>query len=61
MHALNKVSRSAGSSIFNLWAIELAKAAHTGFVHELKSGSKRMFWKMSIDLSYPFGILHGTS
>ena len=53
MHALNRVSRSTGNPIFNLWAIELAKAAHAGFVHVLRSGSKRMYWKMSIDLSYP--------
>jgi hypothetical protein len=53
MHALNRVSRSTGNPIFNLWAIELAKAAHAGFVNMLNSGSKRMYWKMSIDLSYP--------
>jgi hypothetical protein len=53
MHALNRVSLSAGDPIYNLWAIELAKAAHAGFVHSLPSGSKRMFWKMSIDLSHP--------
>jgi hypothetical protein len=53
MHALNRVSRSTGNSTFNLWAIELAKAAHNGFVNVSGSGSKRMFWKMSIDLSYP--------
>ncbi len=53
INALNRVSRSTGNSIFNLWAIELAKAAHAGFVHVLRSGSKRMYWKMSIDLSYP--------
>jgi hypothetical protein len=53
MHALNRVSRSTGNSTFSLWAIELAKAAHAGFVHVLRSGSKRMYWKMSIDLSSP--------
>jgi hypothetical protein len=53
MHALNRVSRSTGNPIFNYWAIELAKAAHAGFVHGLRSGPKRMYWKMSIDLSYP--------
>jgi hypothetical protein len=53
MHALNRVSRSTGNSTFNVWAIELAKAAHAGFVHVLRSGSKQMYWKMSIDLSYP--------
>ena len=53
MHALNRVSRSTENSIFNLWAIELAKTAHAGFVHALRSGSKQICWKMSIDLSYP--------
>jgi len=53
MHALNRVSRSTRNPIFNLWAIELAKAAHAGFVHVLRSGSKGIYWKMSIDLSYP--------
>ncbi|MGD8894191.1 MAG: hypothetical protein PVF94_14265 [Desulfobacterales bacterium] len=53
MHALNRVSRATGNSTFNLWAIELAKSAHAGFVHTLNSGSKRLYWKMSIDLSYP--------
>jgi len=53
MHALNRVSRSTGNPIFNLWAVELAKAAHAGFVHSLNSGSTQMYWKMSIDLSYP--------
>jgi len=52
MQALNSVSRSTGNPIFNRWAIELAKAAHAGFVHVVNSGSKRMYWKMSIDLSY---------
>ncbi|UCG07107.1 MAG: hypothetical protein JSV83_00160 [Desulfobacterales bacterium] len=53
MHALNRVSRSTGDASFNLWAIELAKAAHAGFVRALDFGSKRVYWKMSIDLSYP--------
>ena len=52
MHALNRVSRSMGNPIFNFWAMELAKAAHAGFVHALPDGSKRMYWKMSIDLSH---------
>ena len=43
MHALNRVSRSNGESIFNLWAMELAKAAHAGFVHVLGGRSKRMY------------------
>jgi hypothetical protein len=53
MHALNRVSRSTGNPVFNLWAMELSKAAHAGFVHILDSGYMQMYWKMSIDLSYP--------
>ena len=34
------------------WACELAIAAHDGFVYDARGG-KRMYWKMSIDLSRP--------
>ncbi len=54
MHALNRVSRFTGNSIYNRWAIELAKTAHAKFTYVPSSGDrKRMYWKMSIDLSYP--------
>ena len=54
MHALNRVSRVTGDSIYNRWAIELAKAVHARFTYLPSSGDqKRMYWKMSIDLSYP--------
>jgi hypothetical protein len=54
MHALNSVSRTAGDSTFNNWAMELAKTAHARFTYVPSSGGqKRMCWKMSIDLSYP--------
>jgi len=54
MHALNRVSRVTGDSTYNRWAIELAKKAHSKFTYIPSSGGqKRMFWKMSIDLSYP--------
>jgi hypothetical protein len=53
MHALSRVSRSLKDPTFNAWAVELAKGVHTAFVPESPSGSKRMYWKMSIDLSYP--------
>ena len=59
MHALNRVSRSTGNPTFNFWAIELAKRSHAAFVHTLPSGSKRMYWKMSVDLSYPLVPLMG--
>lgn len=53
MHALNRVSRVTKDPVYNQWAMELAMAAHSAFVHAIQTGSKRMFWKMSIDLSYP--------
>jgi len=54
MHALNRVSRATGDATYNTWAIELAKTAHAGFTYVPPSGGpKRMYWKMSIDLSYP--------
>jgi len=54
MHALNRVSRVTGDSTYNRWAVELAKTAYARFTYVPSSGSqKRMYWKMSIDLSYP--------
>jgi hypothetical protein len=54
MHALNRVSRVTGDLTYNTWAIELAKTAHARFVYAAPSGGpKRMYWKMSIDLSRP--------
>lgn len=54
MYALNSVSRVTGDSIYNMWAIELAKTAHARFTYVPPfGGQKRMYWKMSIDLSYP--------
>ncbi len=54
MHALNRVSRVTGDATFNIWARELAKTAHAKFAHT-PSGCRRrrIYWKMSIDLSYP--------
>jgi hypothetical protein len=54
MQALNRVSRVTGDSNYNRWAIELAKTVHAGFTYLPSSGDrKRMYWKMSIDLTYP--------
>lgn len=53
MHALNRVSRVTGHPLFNTQARELAKYVHAAFVKEQPDGSKRMFWKMSTDLSRP--------
>ena len=52
MHALNRVSQATGKSIYNQWALELARVAHAAFTYtSTRGGLKRMCWKMSIDLS----------
>jgi hypothetical protein len=52
MHALDQVSRVTGESRYSLWARELAEAAWRAFVHA-SDGGRRMYWKMSIDLTRP--------
>ena len=54
MHALNRMSQVTRDPTYNKWAIELAKTAHARFTYSPKGGGqKRIYWKMSIDLSYP--------
>ncbi len=54
MHALNRVTRVTGEFAYNRWAMELARISHARFVYAQSSGrEKRMYWKMSTDLSYP--------
>ncbi len=54
MHALSRTSAVCGEAKYCRWAVELAKAAHAGFVTVSPvSGAHRLRWKMSIDLSYP--------
>ncbi|MCP4755181.1 MAG: hypothetical protein GY866_30300 [Proteobacteria bacterium] len=54
MHALHRVGSVTGDTTYYTWAVELAKAAHAGFSYSPSSGGrKRMYWKMSIDLSRP--------
>jgi hypothetical protein len=54
MHALNQVSRATGDVKYLTWAIELAQTVHAGFTYNPGPGSrKRMYWKMSIDLTRP--------
>ena len=54
MHALDQTTRSTGQPTFNVWAQELAESAHRTFTY-VPPGSKRkrMYWKVSIDLSRP--------
>jgi hypothetical protein len=54
MHPLNQVSRATGDVKYLTWAIELAQTVHAGFTYNPGPGSrKRMYWKMSIDLTRP--------
>ncbi len=52
MHALIVAGKETGTKDFFRWAAELAKTAHEHFTYSV-NGKKRMYWKMSIDLSRP--------
>jgi hypothetical protein len=52
MHALNRMSVVTGDPRYNEQAADLAMAAHRAFVYAQHGlGSKRMYWKMSTDLT----------
>lgn len=53
MHALCRTASITGEPRYIQWAAELARAAHAGFSARSPAGGKRLYWKMSIDLSYP--------
>jgi hypothetical protein len=54
MHALNRVSAAIDDPLYNQWGVELAKAAYARFACVARDGGvKRLYWKMSIDLSRP--------
>ncbi|MGC9515023.1 hypothetical protein [Methanocrinis sp.] len=54
MHALNCAGKVTGDPTYTRWAIELAEAAHAGFVRRSPRGGRKMIrWKMSIDLRRP--------
>lgn len=50
--ALLRMARQTGDGLYHSWAVELARTAHARFTYQpLSGGPKRMYWKMSIDLS----------
>ena len=55
MHALHQVSRATGDATYAGWALELARTAQERFSYlpSWGGGAKRLYWKMSIDLSRP--------
>ncbi len=53
MHALDLVSEAIGDPKYKNWALELAQTAYDSFTYTTPANTKRMYWKMSIDLTYP--------
>jgi hypothetical protein len=53
MHCLCRIGRVTGNPTYTAWAAELAARAHKAFCHNGENGPKRLYWKMSIDLSRP--------
>lgn len=58
MHALDQCTRATGRWQFNAWGRELAGAAYDAFTYCASDSTRgdrarRMYWKMSIDLSRP--------
>jgi hypothetical protein len=54
MQALVRMAVVTGESRYHRWALELARAAHAGFTYRPMAGqTRRMYWKMSVDLSRP--------
>lgn len=53
MHALAIVSEVTGDPRYLVWATELAASVQHKFAYTAPDGSRRMYWKMSIDLSRP--------
>ena len=55
MHALDQLTHSTRRPEYNLWARELAATAFAAFTYRPTTtwAPRRMYWKMSIDLSRP--------
>ncbi|MCS7096937.1 MAG: hypothetical protein NZ926_00400 [Candidatus Methanomethylicia archaeon] len=51
MHTLNKVFIVTKDEKYLAWAIELAKKAHSAFTYTTPEGKRKIYWKMSIDLT----------
>lgn len=52
MGALDRLARAKRARQLNVWARELADTAHRRFTHDTPGG-RRMYWKMSVDLTRP--------
>jgi hypothetical protein len=58
MQALDQLARRRREPRLNRWACELAATAHRAFTHAA-AGRRRMYWKMSTDLSRPLVVSMG--
>ena len=52
-HALHGVYRATRQSNYQQWAVELMKITYAAFSYIGPRGGKRLYWKMSTDLSRP--------
>jgi hypothetical protein len=52
MHALDQLAHDTNQPKLSRWACELARVAHRAFVYTA-GDHKRMYWKMSVDLTRP--------
>ncbi len=59
MLALDLVTQATGDYRYNRWALELAETAYSRFTYTTPANQKRMYWKMSIDLTYPLVLSMG--
>jgi len=53
MHALCCYGAHTGNPKYINWAAELAERSHAAFSYTAGDGSRRLYWKMSIDLTRP--------
>jgi hypothetical protein len=53
MHALDQAARASGEARLAVSARELAATAHRAFATDAGGCGRRLYWKMSIDLSRP--------
>jgi len=61
MHALDQLTRRTRQVTYNIWARELADVARRAFTwfDPVDRGGRRMYWKMSTDLSRPLVLSMG--
>jgi hypothetical protein len=60
MHALSLAGRVLGNPVYGTWTVELARTAHARFTYlPPQSTRKKMYWKMSIDLTRPLVLSMG--